>query len=465
MLNKNNKQQKFSDSLQLIQKLRSDQSFIPSQEITQDIAFFCKNGLTATGRRVLNYLIFVSRKYKMTYMRQDTIARACNDVRRETINRLLKQLVALNFIRVINRGVHKSCIYVLSSFFLRYDIRKKLRPILSKSAILLYPTYLLVSMHYNAIRAEKITNVTQEEVYSYITSYFTTRNRTVCTLDSHSTKKEERALEQFRQDGTVVADYVTKLRLPLTLTGAGQLKLSVFPEGAIKAIQLEASHGRKINYSSGFGILYKIASEWCKNNDLRPDWEWYDRMKIRYEIIPDVPLVETPTTQKKGTTQATSYGKTPSLDVKRLIEQWYRDRKENRITPSYVNRRLPLLFRDYPAQEESVRMWLASPEAAGIQEWLGGMDSTSSEEYRHASSEEKMIIAQKNVIAFRQMDSNHPSIHNLATLFGTDLARSVLDAISRRWEEELARLVDLAEFSTAVKNEDQSGEKMKGRVV
>lgn len=83
--------------------------------------------VTNSIKDVLNTTILLSYKHKDVWARQDTIGDIGNKYSRRSVNRAMKVLDHLGIVRKINRGAHKTCIYIISPHFRNRKVVRALR--------------------------------------------------------------------------------------------------------------------------------------------------------------------------------------------------------------------------------------------------------------------------------------------------------------------------------------------------
>lgn len=238
----------------------------PIDVITQDPEFFFKN-LTNTKRSLIEQFIRLSYKYKHVYLRQDTLG-SLLQISREHCNKLIRWMKDCGLLVVEYR--HKlSCHYTLSSFFFNASIQSRLKHI------------------FRSLRALSLGLLTT------FSSEFTQRvkkliKNLINPIVKHPTDESSMQFNQTYHGDKPVSVAIRELKV-LNLTRAGQIKLSVFPDEAI----LEAANAMKYakNVKEPYNWFYKLCFEYCRRNDIDPDWAFMHQLIEKYKISLTAPMM------------------------------------------------------------------------------------------------------------------------------------------------------------------------------
>lgn len=111
-----------------------------------------------------------------------------------------------------------------------------------------------------------------------------------------------------------------------TMDFASKLKLSAYPDEAI-IHSFKQAKKMKVPIANAARYIFKVASEYCREHNLRPDWKWSFKLLDAYGINKDIPLGMTPLPQDL---QATPPVTTEAIPVKeignftgmRRLESW-----------------------------------------------------------------------------------------------------------------------------------------------
>lgn len=112
---------------------------------------------------LLNQMVSLCSRYRIVYISQERLAQYLGCTR-ETVNRLLAKISELGLLRVINRGVKRTCLYQLPTMLFDFYVRKKLSKVIKSFDIL--PYFWLFSKQ--VMDQSFIENVTQVNYKNYI---------------------------------------------------------------------------------------------------------------------------------------------------------------------------------------------------------------------------------------------------------------------------------------------------------
>ena len=260
-----------------------------SAEINEDPEYFFRHCITKTQHDLIETIMRWKLRYKMVYLRQDTLAKILG-ISRVHCNRLLKWMKDLGLL-VSEYRFKLSCHYHLSSFFFNESIRSRLkhifRPLRALSLNLLYG-FSSFSSDVTQLRDKLNVNLTNSIVQQWTSSN----------------------VKQFNQ--TLHGEYPVSVAVReikcIKLSRAGQIKLSAFPDEAILDAA-NAYHYAK-NVKEPFNWFYKLCMEYCNRNDIKPDWPFMHSLVEYYKISLTAPMLlpavsvrdkKSPPQKKQGT--------------------------------------------------------------------------------------------------------------------------------------------------------------------
>ncbi len=248
----------------------------PISEIRDaDIDYYFR-GQHKTVKAVFDFLLCMNEKYRSIWCSQKYIGDYVG-IGRQRCNRIIKQLVADGLIAT--RYHYKdTCEYKVSSYFKNPSVRSQLMHHFRAFKIL--PLLLLASI--SSYSAQQATVLINQGNKDYNNNYTHPRAR-----GGHLFSSTEKAniIDQITKGvykGNPIDPSIRGL-MEFHLTKWGQIKLSPFPPVAI-------THGRtKMAAMNGpirskFNCLYTICLNYCKDNDITPDWQWGDDLAKAYNM-------------------------------------------------------------------------------------------------------------------------------------------------------------------------------------
>ena len=238
----------------------------PNDIISQDPEFFFRN-LTRTQRNLIEILIRWSLKYKHVYFRQDTVASILK-ISRQHCNRLIQWMRDCGLL--VSEYRHKlSCHYTLSSFFFTPSIQSRLRHI------------------FRPLRALSLGLLCS--ISSDVTQYIDKLNKNLTNLIvKRQTDESSMQFTQKYHGDKPVSEAIRGLKT-LNLTRAGQIKLSAFPDEAILDAANAFKYAKKVK--DPFGWFFKLCLEYCKRNEIDPDWSFMHALVDKYKISLSAPMI------------------------------------------------------------------------------------------------------------------------------------------------------------------------------
>lgn len=243
---------------------------IPNDFIVQNVENFF-NDLDNTKKKVLGYLISLSMKCPFVSPSQTTIARKVG-ISRQHCNRIIGYFRSVGILTSEFR-YKLSCHYYVSSFIFKSDVMQKIGHIFKVFRAL--SLSLLVS----------VSNITSD-VTQYIKKY--NRNLLSFTFTSSYCKSAKTKMSSMEQKfvrkaipNNPVGDTIRGIK-QMKLTRAGQIKLTAFPDEAIRDAVAVLSTAK--NVRDPYALVYKMCFEYCKRHQLDPDWHYMFAVMKTYNI-------------------------------------------------------------------------------------------------------------------------------------------------------------------------------------
>lgn len=238
----------------------------PLDAITQNPEYFFKN-LTRTQRNLIEQLIRLSYKYKNVYLRQDTLASLLK-ISRQHCNRLLGWMRDCGLL--VSEYRHKlSCHYKLSSFFFNAAMQSRIkhlfRPLRALALGLLTTFSSDVTQRFKKLIKNLINPIVQRQ-----------------------TSESSMQFNQTYHGDKPVSVAIRELKV-LNLTRAGQIKLSAFPDEAI--VEAESAMKYAKNVKEPYNWFYKLCFDYCRRNDIDPDWAFMHQLIEKYKISLTAPMI------------------------------------------------------------------------------------------------------------------------------------------------------------------------------
>lgn len=265
---------------------------------------------------VLNAILHYSNCYNELFPSQESIA-ARAKCSRQYVNMVLKEFAIQGILVKVYRKM-ESCIYKLNPLFYLKRLREKLKDLFP--AFRWVPRKLLIPfLLYNSIWSGaqilfKIIDLTlslkRREIYIY-PSCLSVKHGSVRArgadgqggdkkwrenLQSVRKMKPKRrtSMEQFTQiayPDSPIPPYIREVT-EIPLSKWGQMKLTCFPADAVSYARGKIALFKKAR--NPFGYFFASALEYCKSNDIRPDWGWMETLCQKYGITEDKPLLLQP---------------------------------------------------------------------------------------------------------------------------------------------------------------------------
>jgi hypothetical protein len=290
-----------------------------SQEFLQDPVLFISY-LPDTYRRVFEVLVTFSNYYTTIHLRQDTIAQKVG-ISREYCNKILRFFKAHGLIASHFR-FKESCLYQLAIVFYDRKVRTYLSTIIRDFKWISW-TVLLFSL----LRSDELSAV--QFTLSNINSYFIFKSSSKNSYNLHDKVKVKRQHNLQRQSQAVSASsfnlhspstkriglqspspksiegrqrigaYMSELVSAairavksIRLSHAGQVKLSAYPDEAIKwADETIAIRNKNSPINEPFSYFNSLCMRYCSDKKLAPNWEYAKKLTAALKIKADEPLL------------------------------------------------------------------------------------------------------------------------------------------------------------------------------
>lgn len=204
------------------------------------------DSLTPSQRNVFLLILKLILRYNLnTYVSQSKIAKRLG-IARETVNRCCSLLAEMGLISKEYRGVKKTCLYRLTSYYRQEDRAKTLFKIfLSPKTVFSVLLLTVLGVSHNTI---PINIVTQH-------------NKRIMNLNNSFYTPSKTATNIQRKYG---------------LSQAALFKLSIFPESAIQSADEKLCDVRiRTVIRNPFAFLIKEIKDYCDRESFKPDWRIY----------------------------------------------------------------------------------------------------------------------------------------------------------------------------------------------
>lgn len=253
----------------------------PTDDIVHNKDKFFTN-LNPKLNRLLNTLIYLYEKNKgNVFVLQRTLASLVG-ISRKWCSVLLLRLEKLGLI-VSNYRHMQSCQYKLSSWFGNPYVKSALSHIFKALRI-----GILASIFPNSAPAQRF-----KQPFTHIE----VRNNSLFKSIYLSVKYNNRNSLSTKRIVTMNAENIQNNQISITireitclsLTKWGQIRLSAFPDSAIKhAIDAFRFVGK---LKSPFAFFFSKCQEYCKNNIITPDWQFSEQLALKYKQPYDAPML------------------------------------------------------------------------------------------------------------------------------------------------------------------------------
>lgn len=262
---------------------------------------------------VLNAILHYSNCYNQLFPSQERIAQRAKCTR-QYVNMVLKEFEIQGILIKVYRKM-ESCIYKLNPLFYLKRLREKLKEFFPAfrwvPRKLLIPFLLYNSIWTGAQILFKIVDLTlslkRREIYIY-PFCLSVRQGSVRARGADGQKKTKKwkenlqpvrkmkpkrrtSMEQFTQiayPDSPIPPYIREVS-EISLSKWGQMKLTCFPADAVQYARGKIALFKKAR--NPFAYFFTCALEYCKANDIRPDWTWMENLCKKYCLTEDKPLL------------------------------------------------------------------------------------------------------------------------------------------------------------------------------
>lgn len=223
------------------------------------------SSLTSSQTRVFDKILILGNKHEYVFPNQTTLGKAANIGRRQT-NRIIKQLCEWGLLEKLTRP-NLTCVYRVPKFLLDPKIRQRYSQ--QFEAFRWLPLMLLFCPLFNLGVTRTIS----------VNKLF----KTDLITDTSNINK---LTDSKRRVGVYGSEARSKLILEigrdLRLSRLGQVKLAPYP---FECLQYTQEQFRRVkNPRDSFKVFVSLCNEWCRINDVRPDW------KVCYDLYENLKL-------------------------------------------------------------------------------------------------------------------------------------------------------------------------------
>lgn len=258
----------------------SKENPIPKNIVMDNPELFFRTDMTVSAVKLFDYLCFMDKKYPVIWVKQSTMAEHLG-ISRQYVNKLLRAFEELGLITTNYRHMHSS-LYKISSYFKNPFIRSRLSHILpslkSLSIILLTQCFqgLLSNNNYN----------TYTQLKSNRSTVVISPNRKVGRQVSQKPILDQVANAIY--DKSPISIAIREIKV-VKLTKWGQIKLSAFPEEAIKHAESKMEYFPKAR--DPFNLFFKICLEYCKEEQINPNWQLVSKLSSMFFMPENAPMI------------------------------------------------------------------------------------------------------------------------------------------------------------------------------
>lgn len=293
------------------QQLSSNNFSTKSTQIL-DLLTYC-NDLTYAQRRVLDVMLYMQQRYVQLSVTQRYIARKAG-ISLSHCQRVLKHFERDGIIASTYRFLERSLYRVSDAFFV-YETRGHLSKIFK--ALSYIPSMFLFQPDINPwFKQTPIANESKSGQINYINNKYIYINNSihqrVCARGgAGSLKNKKRTYWRWgrrtmsvpmEQRAAILAqckkgDPLSVPQRPvfasfsrLKITPWGQIRLSLFDDATLR-YGLSAL-AKRSDVQNHYKWLVKVCLEYCRENNLRPDIEWYNQLTTAIDLPENVPFIE-----------------------------------------------------------------------------------------------------------------------------------------------------------------------------
>ena len=125
-----------------------------------------------------------------------------------------------------------------------------------------------------------------EALEQYWQQFTVSDNFIVPPLPFLTVQPSERSVVMKHYEPTAVLATISQ---DLNLALAGQIRLSAFPDSVLQHVYSGLRFSKHVR--DKFALFMKLALDYCRANDIRPNWQLVDTLKAEYEVTADSPVV------------------------------------------------------------------------------------------------------------------------------------------------------------------------------
>lgn len=243
--------------------------FNPVRHVVDNLEDFMR-ALTPVSHKILEYLFWMNKKHSIIYPTQERIARNVG-ASRQYVNKILGELHGLGIIQLHYRHLTSST-YRVSLFFKNTFIRSRLSHLFK--VFYVESLSLLTQVIYN----NKMNSNKRVKSYN-----FPSKISNVCQSIGNVL---EFIMDNatFKRNSNPFSPYLSQIASRMRLTLAGLVRLSVFPDEAL-LYMFEKYKNAEHRLKGDYGLwLWKCAHEYCRINNIHPDWKFGWNLKEAYSI-------------------------------------------------------------------------------------------------------------------------------------------------------------------------------------
>lgn len=299
---------------------------------------------------ILNRFFYLDGRHKEIYVPQGKVG-VFAGLSREYVNRCLLIFEQAGIIKIINRGVKKTCIYKISDYFRDPVNRTKLVSFFACFAFMPFNAYVCRGgVWQKRDQIEKVTQLYNKSSFNSNLSSFIKNSLSFSPTNLFSEQSPQQAdiqnsityVECCRKreimNEQVIRPSILALKA-LNLTLSGQVTLMQFPDEAITyaAAALKKAYGVK----DPLRFFLKQCHDYCKDNNLRRDYNIYNTLLQEYKLPDNAKLSNStlpayraqPVTKRHDLEEAPKRLETGEQYSSRMKEAWRAHEISNKRDP------------------------------------------------------------------------------------------------------------------------------------
>lgn len=330
------------------------------------LSFFSQ--FTESQLAILNHFFYLDGRHKEIYVPQGKVG-AFAGLSREYVNRCLLIFEQYGIIKIINRGVKKTCIYKIADYFRDPINRSKLVSFFACFTFMPFSAYVCRGgVWQKRDQIEKVTQLYNKSIYSSNLSSFIQHSSSSSPINLFQQQSPQQAdiqnsityveccRKRENMDEQVIRPSILALK-SLNLTLSGQVTLMQFPDEAITyaAAALKKAYGVK----DPLRFFLKQCHDYCKDNNLKRDYNAYNELLQTYKLPENAKLTNStlPVSRSQPVTQCHE-NETPQ---RAESQQEYADRMKSAWKQHEIsNKRDPQRKELWNKTEEEQRHYLST---------------------------------------------------------------------------------------------------------